>query len=244
MHNFTKLKSYTDSIGSIYGTENISIYLYSLARMIEPKLVVDLGTGLGSTSLWVGTALKENHIGKLITVDDGSEWNRIKQAKDVIEPYFQEDYSEFINNLIHSFELNSRVSFLNSRIETLSVTQKIDMLICDYSHGPYNILKLLANYLPKMSPNSYVFIDSASTYYSSYHTLEKLIEQLNKGIVPLTLSEMVSENDAEDFARVIGTSEFKLTHLIENKNRNQNSTAQIQILPVDIMPQPRVNIRF
>ena len=244
MNKFANLKSYTDSIGSIYGTENISIYLYSLARMIEPKLVVDLGTGLGSTSLWVGSALEENNKGTLITVDDGSEWDRIKQARDLIEPYFREDYSDFIYNLIHSFELNSYVSFIHSRIETLAVTQKIDMLICDYSHGPYNILKLLANYLPKMSMNSYIFIDSASTLYSSYHTLEKLIEQLNKGIVPLTLSEMVSENDAEDFARVIGTSEFKLTHLIENKNRSQNSTAQIQILPVDIMPQPRVNIRF
>ena len=129
MNKFANLKSYTDSIGSIYGTENISIYLYSLARMIEPKLVVDLGTGLGSTSLWVAAALEENNKGTLITVDDGSEWDRIKQAKDLIEPYFREDYSDFIYNLIHSFELNSYVSFIHSRIETLAVTQKIDMLI-------------------------------------------------------------------------------------------------------------------
>lgn len=244
MNQFASLKQYTDTIGSVYGTENISIYLYSLAKMIEPKLVIDLGTGLGSTSLWLGMALKENNIGNVITVDNGSEWDRLKQIRDLLDPYYKEDYSDFIRNLISTFELNSQVSFVNSKIETLQVTQEIDILVCDYAHGPYNILKLFAEYLPKMAMNSYIFIDSASTLYSSYHTLEKLIEQLNKGIIPLTLSEMVHEDDAENFSKMVQCSTFKLTHLIENKKRNQNSTAQIQISPVDIMPQPRVNIRF
>lgn len=244
MSKFAALKQYTDSIGSVYGTENISIYLYSLAKMLEPKLVVDLGTGLGSTSLWLGMALKENKQGNVVTVDDGGEWKKFKQISHLLEPYYSSNYSEFIQNLISAFDLDSQVSFVDAQIQTLDVIEEIDILVSDYAHDPYTILKLFAKYLPKMSKNSYIFIDSASTLYSSYHTLEKLIEQLNKGMIPLTLGEMVDDNDAERFMRIIQCSQFKLTHLIENKNRNQNSTTQIHISPIDLMPQPRVNIRF
>lgn len=244
MNKFTELKQYTDTIGYVYGTENIAIYLYSLAKMIEPEVVVDLGTGLGSTSLWLGMALKENGKGKVITIDDGSEWYRIRQIQRSLEPYYSNDYSKFVENLISEFELKSQVSFVKTKIETLEISPEIDILVSDHAHNTYNILKIFAKYLPKMSMNSYIFIDSASTLYSSYHTLEKLIDQFNQGIIPFTLREMIADTDAEYFSKIVQCSTFKLTHLIENKKRNQNSTAQIQISPIDIMPQPRVNIRF
>ena len=244
MNKFAQLKEYTDSIGSIYGTENISLYLYSLAKILEPRLVVDLGTGLGSNFLWLGTALKENATGNLITVDHGEDWSKFIKIRDQLGPYYREDYTDFIHNLIDEFDFGEEVSYVKSTIQDFNVDSEIDFLVSDFAHGPYDIVSLLAKYLPKMAFYSHIFIDSASTLYSSYHTLEKLIEQFNKGIIPLTLGEMLDQSGYDEISRLIVLSEFKLTHLIENKNRNQNSMAQIQISPRDIMPQPRVNIRF
>ena len=244
MNKFAQLKEYTDSIGSIYGTENTSLYLYSLAKILEPRLVVDLGTGLGSNFLWLGTALKENATGNLITVDHGEDWSNFVKIREQLGPYYREDYKDFIYNLIDEFDLSEEVSYVKSKIQDFNIDSEIDILVSDFAHGPYDIVSLLAKYLPKMAFCSHIFIDSASTLYSSYHTLEKLIEQFNKGIVPLSMAEMLEKEDYDNTIRLLCLTEFKLTHIIENKNRSQNSMAQIQIIPRDIMPQPRVNIRF
>jgi hypothetical protein len=95
-----------------------------------------------------------------------------------------------------------------------------------------------------MSENSYIFIDSASTYFPSYSILESTVEMLNTGRIPQTLGELVSIVDRDIFEQKIRKSKFELTHIIENKNRRQNSTVQLKIQPLDIMPQPRIGIRF
>ena len=43
---------------------------------------------------------------------------------------------------------------------------------------------------------------------------------------------------------MIHTHEFKLEHIVENKDRSQNSTACITIQPYDIFPYPKVNVRY
>ena len=58
--NFLNLKQFTDRIGPIYGTEDLGIYLYSIVKMLKPKNVIELGTGLGTTMLWISQALVEN----------------------------------------------------------------------------------------------------------------------------------------------------------------------------------------
>ena len=95
-----------------------------------------------------------------------------------------------------------------------------------------------------MSDDSYIFIDSASTYYPSFQTLNSIIDGLNAGRIPRTLQELIHPNNLSAFKEKVSNSRFELTHLIEKKDRDQNSTAQIRIIPYDIMPQPRVNIRF
>lgn len=241
---FAKIKHFSDKVGIIYGTEDFGIYLYSIVKMIKPKTVLELGTGLGTTTVWTALALQENQYGTIHTIDDGSEWNHLKHAKDVIKEFYQEDYSEYISNLIEYFELTDQISFYNKKINKLNYLNNIDILFCDYSHGPYSVIKLLADYMGRMNENSFIFIDSASTYYSSFHTLESLIGCLNTQKIPKTLYEMIDTEDLELVKQKISTSKFDITHLIENKNRNQNSTCQIKISPIDIMPQPRINIRF
>lgn len=239
-----EIKKFTDSVGSIYGTEDFNVYLYSIVKMIKPRSVLELGTGLGSSSLWIALGLEENNSGTLFTVDDGSEWDRLKVIKQSVGGLYKEEYASFIEGLIEHFQFKDRVKFYNEKVTTFGYSDKYDIVFSDFSHGPYFIIKLIAEILPKMEDNSFIFIDSASTYYPSYHTLESLISLLNAGKIPKTVKELIPNNTHNVFVEKVLSSKFELTHIIENKDRNQNSTAQIKISPIDIMPQPRVSIRF
>jgi tRNA A58 N-methylase Trm61 len=242
---FAKLKKFTDSVGGIYGTEDLAVYLYSIVKMLRPNNVLELGTGFGSTSLWMALALQENGKGILHTVDDGSEWESLKGARDSFGEYYNDIYYNYVVNLIDRFDLKKEMRFHHSKVETLNYCDEYDVLFSDFSHGPFFITKLIADCLPRMSENSYIFIDSASTYHPSFLTLNAIVDSLNRGKIPRTLLELIDPNMIESFKDKVLSSHFELTHVIENKDRNQNSTAQIRILPYDnMMPQPRVNIRF
>ena len=82
-----------------------------------------------------------------------------------------------------------------------------------------------------MNEVSKIYIDSASTHYASYHTLEKLVDMFNKNIIPLSILQLSTD---EKIHQMIHTHQFKLDHIIENKDRKQNSTACISIQPYDI----------
>src|SRR5438093_1278155 len=60
----------TDLIGAVFGTEHFCLFLYALVRMSVPKLIVELGTGLGISAFWLGLASKENGVGHVWTLDD------------------------------------------------------------------------------------------------------------------------------------------------------------------------------
>ena len=235
-----RLKSYTDRVGSMYGTEDFAVYLYSIVKMTKPRSVLELGTGLGVVALWVALALQENGAGKKQTVDDGSEWSSFAEVKHLISEKYREEYSEFVRNLINGFDFNDQIQFHNEKAR-FDYSDQYDLVFSDFSHSPAFITKLLAEVLPRMSHNSFIFIDSASTYYQSYLTVEKIVDLLNQGKIPKTMLEV---GDEQALRTIVTSCKFELTHIIENKDRNQNSTTQIKIVPIDFMPQPRNNIRF
>ena len=231
---FLKIKKFTDCVGPIYGTEDFGVYLYSVVKMMKPENVVELGTGLGTTMLWCSQALFENEKGIIHTFDNGNEWNDIKEAKDTIGEHFKEDYLFYIENLIDSFNIRSRVNFHPIKIDEIQSETPIDILFSDFAHGPEDIIKLLSEFLPQMNEVSKIYIDSASTHYASYHTLEKLVDMFNNNIIPLSILQLSTH---EKIHQVIHTHQFKLDHIIENKDRKQNSTACISIQPYDIFPR-------
>ena len=239
-----RIKQFTDHIGTVYGTEDFAIYLYSLIKMTRPNTVLELGTGFGSAALWVALGLEENQLGVVHTIDDGSEWAKLKQARELLGELDSPQYEVYIRRVFEYFELDNYISFYHQKISKIGYLNNIDMIFCDYSHGPYSITKLIADYFTKMNESSFIFVDSASTYFSSFLTLETLIQYLNQQRIPKTLYELIDSADLIEFEKKLSRTKFELTHVIENKTRNQNSTAQIKIIPLDIMPQPRINVRF
>src|SRR5918993_3889893 len=63
--------------GEYYGSQDQSIFFYSYSKMQRPEIVLELGSGLGHTALWIAQAIKENGSGHIWTVDNGARWPEI-----------------------------------------------------------------------------------------------------------------------------------------------------------------------
>lgn len=244
--NFNDLKEYTDLVGKYYGSESLSIHLYSWARLLKPKVCVELGTGLGSTSLWMGAAMQENGFGVVHTVDDGTQWLDMQEYLEDNGHHYQL-YNEYLDHTINKFDLNDYVKyhpinmqeFTNDVLPTID--DKIGILFSDYRHGPIIIIGLLAKYLPHMAEESLIFIDSAPTYYPSYAMMKDLINQLNSG-KNIKLLDIWAE-DVDALHEKIRTSKFDLINIYEQGKHEQNSTAVIKITANDIFPPHDMDLR-
>lgn len=239
---FTRLKAYSDRLGLVYGTEDLSLFLYSLVKMHKPQQVLELGTGCGVTTCWMAQALKENGSGKITTVDDGSQWPTILTAADsglTEEERKHTDYPEFMQNVLKDFALESIVECVHAHVPPFpKADSPYDFIFSDFAHGPTDIIQQLVNLLPRMAPVCSLLIDSASTHHPSYLMLETLIPQLNQGKIPQSIWSVWPEEIQQTMTTYVQNSRFTLIHLTEVKNRAQNSTAWIKIEPVDIRPYP------
>ncbi|WP_045728407.1 hypothetical protein [Xanthomonas sp. GPE 39] len=110
----------------------------------------------------------------------------------------------------------------------------VDMIFSDFNHSPDSIQALLGAFLPVMRESSSIFIDSASTHRLSYLALERIVEHLNHGRLPVGLTKGLDELEVQRLETRVRRSSFRLMHLIETSDRAQNSTAWLRIEPIDI----------
>lgn len=264
-NQWMSLLALRNEIGAIYGSEDLAVLLYSLARRERPKSVVELGTGLGVSSFWIAHALRENSFGHLWTFDDGSHFESMftsylreqlhslgEQLK--LQALSNENlsYSKYFAEMSSFLELENYLTLVQERIDFQEniikehwsfLDEPIDWLFSDISHGPGAIISLLAEFLPFLASCSSIFIDSASTLLVSYLTLERIIEQLNRGCIPRQFLEVGCEERRTRLLELIHQRKFTLVHLVESKDRSQNSTAWIKIEPIDFVPYPRTKMR-
>lgn len=233
----TKLKDDV-AISEVYGKENFCYLIYSLIRMEQPETVVELGSGLGSTTCMMAQALKENKKGKLWTIDNGKDWDTTKEF--VGED--NESYENFFQKLLERLELNKIVKFKNITMTEGSFfnpQKPVDIVFFDgHDSGPEGCIHLLKYYLPLMTKYSSIFIDRSSTINHAYLMLEQLIQYLQQGKIPACLISNRPRKEIEAMYRLVLHSKFTLIHLAEaeagKKNKDQNSTAWIKIEPTDI----------
>jgi len=258
------LLRFRNAVGEIHGSEDLCMLLYSLVKREKPRVVLELGTGLGVSAAWIGRALRENsNSGRLWTYDDGSsQASFLPQALGYLEdiPEFRElclarpDLSRFLKALFELTGVSDYVTEIEQSIDLhagiaailpsqVTEGQSIDMLFSDFAHGPGEILDLLAAVLPHMSEYSSIFIDSASTYLLSFFMLEQLVEQLNGGKLPHRFTQGRDYEQRQRLLQTICERRFKLIHLIENKDRAQNSTAWLKLEPVQWSPPPTARVR-
>ena len=246
-------------LGPRYGSEDLCVLLYSLVRRERPRIIVELGTGLAVSALWMAQAAKENGVGHVFTLDDGRHFERafreVARAHGGLPPDLvpdaPRDLISYVRDLSHSCGVAAHVSlrqvtFGESADDVLPPGMdfggSIDLLFADFAHGPEAIVAILAFFLPRLSECASIFIDSASTHLPSYLLLEHLIEQLNRGKMPAAFRSPMSRDREQALGGLVGRRTFRLMHLIERKDRDQNSTTWIRIEPTDWRPQPLVRL--
>jgi methyltransferase family protein len=243
--------------GTIFGTEDFCLFLYSLIRMQRPETVVELGTGLGASAFWMALAAKRNGVGHVWTVDNlelfarnedlvpklASILRRAQVAElDVSTP---EEYYKAVSTMLG---LDAFLTFVHKTIDLDDEGHfdhypfggmTIDLLFSDFRHGPTDVLAILAHFLPRMSQASSVFIDSAPTAWPSYLLLEQVVAQLNRGQVPKALQDRCTV----DLRQIVCNVRILLVHLTKWGRGDQNGTAWLKIEPIDVLPQPRTKMR-
>ncbi|SRR6266568_3187269 len=257
MDERARLLLLSDVAGIRSGTEDFCLFLYSLIRMHAPKTIVELGTGLGTSAFWMALAAKRNGVGHVWTVDDLSLFKIYNDRLDkiindlrrvqfaLLETSTPQQYFQDVSRLL---DLDKYLTFIHEKIDLDEERhfdhypfgdKTIDLLFSDFRHGPMAILAILGHFLPRMSPTSSIFIDSAPTDWRSYLLLEQLIAQLNSGQIP----RLLQDRSPVDLSQVMKNRRIVLVHLTECKERDQNSTAWLKIEVIDLLPQPRTYMR-
>jgi predicted O-methyltransferase YrrM len=248
-----------EKMGWVYGSDDLCVFLYSMVKRQRPKLVIELGTGLGVSTVWMAAAMRENSIGQLHTFDNGSHFIRpsmsslFDERDGLLGPLaiFSEenrDISRFIEMILLTADVQEYVTFhagdinLSELVSQPTYAEGIDMLFSDFDHGPDMIMELLARFLPLLRPAGSIFIDSASTHRMSYLVLERAIDALNSRKIPSGIAHYLSEAKMDSLDRRLRSSRLILTHLIERQDRPQNSTSWIQLEPLNMSPGLATNM--
>lgn len=251
---FLELLATRYQIGALHGSEDISVLLYSLVRRERPRVVVELGTGLGVSTVWIASAMKENGLGVIYTFDNGSHFEKesvkefLRDLSGPIAPLSKiaQDgtYVEFVTALFELCDVQEHITLVNDEIDIDSIDnirsaigpEPIDVIFSDYRHSPAMVEKIVAKFLPLMNETSSIFIDSASSHIPSFLTLERLVQQLNEQKLPKRLRLSMTDEEQTAARRVLETTNFKLVHLMEKLDRRQNSTSWIRLEPADLIP--------
>ena len=239
--DFGKLKEFSDRVGAAYGSEDLALFLYALIKMQKPQCILELGTGDGAATVWMAQALKENKVGKIITVDNGSQYEVGSHlAPDELKP----THREYFLHVLQKFNLEDYVSIISDSLPPFPIpAEPIDLIFADFDHGLLNVLEIFTSYLPFLNDTVSIFVDSASTFLPSYLLLERLVSDFNKGIVPATIISEMADDQKMKTVEWVKSSQFVLVHLTTAGKETQNSTAWIKVQPRDIVPWPTAAVR-
>jgi hypothetical protein len=263
--NFEFLMEFRNKIGPNYGSEDLCMFLYSIVKREKPRVVVELGTGLGVTTAWIAAAMKENGFGTIYSVDNGEHfspsdrpWWHVQFNGRLEALASIADYGRFVDAAFAHANVSEHVKFIHGDIDLADLgwldthmkagtadgsVPAIDILFSDYNHSPINTAKIIASFLPKMTEVSSIFIDSASTHYPSYLLLERVVKLFEQGRIPTQMLDHLKDGDSrEKLNTVVQSSLFKLMHLVEKQDRAQNSTAWLRTEPASLLPSLAMNM--
>jgi prolipoprotein diacylglyceryl transferase len=132
-------------------------FLRCLMRTLKPRTVVETGTFMGISTLWIAEGLKSNGFGKVITC----EYDPVvfAKAKDRIEKSGLREWIDYRNE---------------SSLET-KIQAPIDILFSD-SDPPLRELEV-RRFLPQMNPNGLILMHDASSHLKMVREAALRMEQ-------------------------------------------------------------------
>ena len=245
-------------IGPVYGSQTLAMLLHVLALREKPMKVLELGTGLGTTTAWIASAMAQNGLGKIVSIDNGAHFPPDPRNTAFVERFRQvfpdpQTHPDYMTDLKQRLSFGDRIEFYNrdlnfdtpdDLLQSLDVPgEDYDWVFCDVTHGPRAVEVCLAAFLSISARCFSLFIDSASTYTQSFLVSERMIEQLNRGKVPDCLNEFDDPARREFVRSLAQDREFRIHHFTEQADSSQNATMLIQAFPVDSIPYPATFMR-
>jgi predicted O-methyltransferase YrrM len=236
------------SLAELYGTEHFGLFLYALLRMQRPEVVVELGFGAGATASLISEALRENGVGRLWTVDNGSDWATTplrEYCQDALgERIENESWIEFARRLSRRFGSDAITTFVDKQLAESDYFDPgcaIDVVFADATASDaIGCMDLLRYYLPRMRQHSSIFIDRASTIHHAYLTLNEIVRMLHGKRLPAFLTRDQQPEARAALDELVGSCRISIVHLTEvpdsKCNPRQNSRAWIRIEPDDVLP--------
>jgi predicted O-methyltransferase YrrM len=140
-------------------------FLRAVVTTIKPKLVVETGTFMGISTLWIAEALKQNGFGRVVTC----EFDPMVFAK-AKERFASSAVSELID------------ARCQSSLE-LDVPGQIDLLFSD-SDMPVREQEV-RRFLPRMNPNGVILMHDASSHLKVVREAALRLEQ--EGLISVVL---------------------------------------------------------
>jgi len=143
---YQDILKYTKTVDH-YNTHDFSVFLYSLIKMQKPRCVLELGTGFGVTAFLAAQACKENNKGKVITIDNGVQWDQLTK------------YEHYMQHSTIRFSLGKHLEFINKDINCVfNMKIKPDIIFNDVSCEPIFNQRLL-EWLKDINKESVLIID-------------------------------------------------------------------------------------
>lgn len=218
--------SHVKEVGEVYNTNGFAFYFYGLMKMIKPKVILELGTGYGATSFFAAQACKENGYGKVITYDDGSNWE---------EPI---NYDSYINNKIAELNIEDHIDFRKEKINLINLDEKlksleeVTVIFNDINVQPVYFFSLFAYLLQRTNRESYLIIDRAATFWPTYCALELTLDKLNYGKIPKFMYQFI--DDIDTFKDRLDKHKYSVQYIRKNTTTDQDSFAVVKIEEYDI----------
>ena len=211
-----ELLTHLERFGDAYNTKDSSLFFYALTKMKHYNTFVEFGTGLGCTAFAVASAMKENGVGKCITIDNGKEY--VSQVG--------ETYSEFINSMVEKIEIQNHFTLLNKEIEFKPISN-VDCVFADFDREVVTIEKLITWALSSINDYSSIFIDGLGNYLEGFYYTKLLVNKLNENNIP---------NFLLMHKKFIEGHNFSLTTIRrqDKNNTGQGSMSWIKIEPNNI----------
>jgi len=140
-------------------------FLKTLVTTLKPNLVVETGTFMGVSTLWIAEGLKQNGFGRVITCE--------------FDPKVYEAAKE-------KFQKSGLASWIDCRLGSsldLDVNEPIDLL---FSDSELNIReKEVRRFLPQINPNGIILMHDASSYLKTVREAALRLEA--EGLVSVVL---------------------------------------------------------
>lgn len=140
-------------------------FLKTLVTTVKPNLVVETGTFMGVSTLWIAEGLKENGFGRVITIEFDPKIHDAAKSK---------------------FEKSGLAPWIDARLGSsldLEVTGQIDLFFSDSELDIRE--KEVRRFLPQINPNGIILMHDASSYMKTVR--EAALRMEAEGLISVVL---------------------------------------------------------